>query len=100
VLIGDAAGYLDAITGEGLSLAFRAALILGEIAPEALSRGARRESLARYDRAAATAYARYVRLTRLVLALSAKSAVRRRVVRWLAEHPKTFEAMIAWGLRG
>jgi flavin-dependent dehydrogenase len=99
VLIGDAAGYLDAITGEGLSLAFRAALILGEIAPLALSRGARRESLAQYDRAAATAYSRYVRLTKLVLALSARSAVRRRVVRWLAAHPQTFESMIAWGLR-
>ena len=40
VLLGDAAGYLDAITGEGLSLAFAGARSLGEIVPEALLRGA------------------------------------------------------------
>ena len=99
-LIGDAAGYLDAITGEGLSLAFRAALVLAAVAPKALARGASRSSLSGYERAYATAYARYLRSTRLVLALSSKPAVRRRVVPWLAAHPGAFQAMIAWGLKG
>lgn len=98
-LIGDAAGYLDAITGEGLSLAFRAALVLGAVAPRALALGASRASLAAYERAYSTAYARYVRSTRLVLALSSKPAVRRRVVPWLAAHPRAFRSMIAWGLK-
>ncbi len=99
-LIGDAAGYLDAITGEGLSLAFRAALVLGVVAPKALALGASRQSLADYERAYSTAYARYVRSTKLVLTLSRRSAVRRRVVRWLAVHRRAFESMIAWGLKG
>ncbi len=97
-LIGDAAGYLDAITGEGLSLAFQAALSLAEVAPRALSAGAGRRSLADYDRAYAVAFRRYVRMTRLVLALSSRPAVRGRVVGWLAGHPRAFRRMIAWGI--
>ena len=99
VLIGDAAGYLDAITGEGLALAFRAALCLGRTVTQALEDGASRKALAAYEREYAAAYARYLRLTRLVLALSSRRWIRRAAVGWLRRNRPAFEALIAWGLR-
>lgn len=52
VLMGDAAGFVDSISGEGLSIAFNSALMLGKHLPEVLARGATRKSLAGYERAA------------------------------------------------
>jgi len=60
-LVGDAGGYLDAITGEGLSLAFEGALALGRILPEALARGAGRDALRPYEREVEGSYRRYGR---------------------------------------
>ena len=48
-LVGDAAGYMDAITGEGLSLGFEQARLLAEVLPDAVAHGATGQSLARYE---------------------------------------------------
>lgn len=61
VLLGDAAGYVDAITGEGLMLAFESARALGETLQAAVQAGTV-ESLAPYERAVARAFAPYARL--------------------------------------
>jgi flavin-dependent dehydrogenase len=96
VLLGDAAGYVDAITGEGLSLAFHAAEALAAILPEALRSGATRESLRPYERAFVRAFRRYSFFARALLALSRRPRWRRRVVRLLGKHPRLFEAALGW----
>ncbi|MFL5301988.1 MAG: NAD(P)/FAD-dependent oxidoreductase, partial [Anaeromyxobacteraceae bacterium] len=77
VLLGDAAGYLDAVTGEGLSLAFGCALELADLLPGALARDASAAALAPYEAAWRRRYRPYVAWTRLVLALARHPAVRR-----------------------
>ncbi|MCB9539455.1 MAG: NAD(P)/FAD-dependent oxidoreductase [Myxococcales bacterium] len=86
-LVGDAAGYLDAITGEGLTLGFQQA--------EAL---VRRFTEGRLDRYAAD-HARLVRAPfawmRFMLWLRGHPAVRRRLLRGLADHPDVFGRALA-----
>jgi flavin-dependent dehydrogenase len=87
LLVGDAAGYVDAITGEGLDLAFHQAFAL----VEAVSSGDPRR------------YARFCRrLTRLPFALihlllfaERRPALRRRLIRTLAEEPWLFGRLLA-----
>ena len=85
-LVGDAAGYLDAITGEGLavtlheSAALVAALVAGDLAPYA------------------AAHRRINRLpnfmTSLVLALERRPRLRRRALRALAAEPALFARLL------
>ncbi len=98
VLAGDAAGYVDAITGEGLALAFEGALALGRVLPEALRRGADRRSLLPYERALAAAWRRYAAVTRLLLGMARRPRLRREVVRTLARHPRLFGALVSWAV--
>lgn len=89
-LVGDAAGYLDAITGEGMAVAFHqsAALV------EALRAG----DLRSY----AAAHRRIVRLpdtmTAVVLALEHRPGLRRRAVKALAAEPALFSRLL--GIHG
>jgi flavin-dependent dehydrogenase len=86
-LVGDASGYVDAITGEGLSLAFHQAGVL----IEAIRRG----DLARYARH----HRRLGRwpngLTRVLLSVEARPGLRRRVIRALADDPSLFGRILA-----
>jgi menaquinone-9 beta-reductase len=95
VLLGDAAGYLDAVTGEGLSLALGCAAELAALLPDALAGGASASVLAPYDRAWRRRWRPYVAWTRLVLALARHPALRRQVVRLAAATPRPFERMVA-----
>lgn len=101
LLVGDAAGYLDAITGEGLSLAFASAAALVEATAG--------EDASTYPRAWARVRRQHVALTRLVVWLAEHPSLRRRVVRALGQSPDAFQAFLAlntgawhWGraLRG
>lgn len=94
VLVGDAAGYVDAITGEGLTLALRAASTLGNLLPRVLSQGASRASLVPYERAVARHYWRYALSVRLMLAIARYPAVRTHVLRALARKPALFERLV------
>ena len=94
LLVGDASGYLDAITGEGLSLAFAAAAALVEATAGA--------DASAYPRQWARARRQHVALTRLVLWVSDRPELRRRVVRALSRSPDAFRAFLAlntgaWG---
>ena len=94
LLVGDASGYLDAITGEGLSLAFASAAALVDA-----TRGG---SAAAYPRAWARIRRRHLAMTRLVLFLADHPSLRRRVIRAFAASPGTFGAFLAlntgaWG---
>jgi flavin-dependent dehydrogenase len=99
VLVGDAAGYVDAITGEGLSLAFHGAEALTAILPDALAHGATRASLAGYERAFDRAFRRYALLTRGLLLLSRHPSLRRAAVRLLGRQPRLFASILAWVAR-
>jgi flavin-dependent dehydrogenase len=95
VLLGDAAGYVDAVTGDGLALAFRCAAGLADMLPRALARGAGRDALRPYEGLWRRHFRRYAAWARLVLWLSRSPAVRRRVLAIAAARPAPFERLVA-----
>ena len=95
VLVGDAGGYVDAITGEGLSLAFEEARLLGEVLPAAVAGGARRQDLQAWEREVAARFRRYAVAARAVLALARRPRLRRAAIRRLEGHPGAFTALVA-----
>lgn len=94
VLIGDAAGYVDAITGEGLSMAFESAELLAAVLPRALAAGAQADSLAPYARGYRRAFKRYANLAHAVLAISRRPRLRRAVLPLFGRFPRIFSAMV------
>jgi flavin-dependent dehydrogenase len=95
VLLGDAAGYVDAVTGDGLALALGCAGDLAALLPAALARGATREALRPYDAAWRRRFRPYAAWTRAMLALTRHPAVRRRVLALAAARPAPFERVVA-----
>jgi flavin-dependent dehydrogenase len=91
VLLGDAAGYVDAITGEGLSLAFDAAHVLGELLPTVLPLGATAASLAPYAHAVDAEFREYARLAQSLLFVARRPLLRRFVLNRMVSHPVWFE---------
>ena len=79
-LLGDAAGYVDAITGQGLSLAFAGAALLFESLPQDLSQDPA-PALLRYDRALRTRWLRYALPAHALVALSRRPAMRRTLLK-------------------
>jgi len=98
LLLGDAAGYLDAITGEGLSVALAQALALKETVVPGLQNSFGLipwQALARYQ----AAYARIVhssaQLTELALLLSRFPALCNWVTRALGRDPVLFQQLLS-----
>jgi 2-polyprenyl-6-methoxyphenol hydroxylase-like FAD-dependent oxidoreductase len=94
LLVGDATGYLDAITGEGLSLAFASAAALVEATTG--------DDPASYVMAWERIRRQHLSVTRFVLWLADHPALRGRVVRALRRSPDAFQAFLAlntgaWG---
>jgi flavin-dependent dehydrogenase len=89
-LVGDAAGYVDAITGEGLSLGFEQARVLADVLPAALAAGATVSSLSRYENESARAFRRHSRLANALLWTARRPRLRRFVVNRLIETPAAF----------
>jgi flavin-dependent dehydrogenase len=94
VLLGDAAGYVDAITGEGLSLAFTSAHVLAELLPEALKRNAAASTFAGYERALDRLFRRYAWLAGTLVWAAGRPGLRRFAVNRLADFP----ALFTWAL--
>jgi flavin-dependent dehydrogenase len=96
LLIGDAAGYVDAITGEGLSLAFAEALALGETVAPALQAA---ENLGRalraYRRRQRAITRSYRFFTTLVLSAGRHPALVERLVVLLGRHPRLFQRLLS-----
>lgn len=59
LLVGDAAGFADSISGDGLSIAFNSALILGRHLKGILAQGATRASMQIYENEARRLYRGY-----------------------------------------
>lgn len=85
-LVGDAGGYVDALTGEGLTLGFEQALALGD----ALAAG----DLALYERTARRLARLPERLTQLALFAALRPALLRRYVAALARDPELFAHLL------
>jgi len=86
-LVGDASGYVDAITGEGLSLAFHQA--------EAVIEAIEAEDLSRYAQAHRKIGLAPDALTKLMLWVEHRPWLRRRMVGGLARDPELFDKILA-----
>jgi flavin-dependent dehydrogenase len=87
-LVGDAAGYLDALTGEGLSLSFLSANALVEAIHE--GRGLRN-----YEKDYRRLSRNYYGMTYLLLAAAKRPRLRSYVIKCLAQNPGLFDSFLA-----
>jgi flavin-dependent dehydrogenase len=87
-LIGDASGSVDAITGEGLRLAFRQAFALAD----AMAEG----NLASYQRQHRALERRPLTMARMMLLLGRHRALRRRVFASFTAEPDLFAKLLAF----
>lgn len=85
-LVGDAAGYLDALSGEGLALGFRSAVALVE-------RFASGE-LWRYPRDHSRIGSAYYCMTHVMLAFARRPRLRRAALRYLSSRPQLFSELL------
>jgi flavin-dependent dehydrogenase len=98
VLLGDAAGYVDAITGEGVGLAVAKARALARwLLPELRTGGGqlRLRQLAPYLAAARKLERHHVSLTRLLLVLRRSPALTERIIAALGNDPQLFGHFLA-----
>lgn len=86
-LIGDASGTVDAITGEGLGLAFRQALVLADC----LASG----GLNGYDAAHRRLALRPLLMARLMLTLEGRPRLQERTLRAFQRRPEIFRRLLA-----
>jgi flavin-dependent dehydrogenase len=87
VLVGDASGGVDAITGEGLCLTFRQAALLGDC----LASG----DLARYQKGHRTLIRRPALMARMMLFMARHSRLRQRTMHVFQSSPRSFAGMLA-----
>jgi flavin-dependent dehydrogenase len=92
-LIGDAAGYVDAITGQGLSLAFAAAGLLARALPQDLSADLR-PALEQYDASLRRPWLRYALPAHALVALSRRPTLRHAAIHAVATIPGAFAALM------
>ncbi|MFO0595682.1 MAG: NAD(P)/FAD-dependent oxidoreductase [Myxococcaceae bacterium] len=97
-LIGDAAGYVDAITGEGLTQALEGAEALAAALPEVISRDGAVEAFSAWETTMEKSFTRYARLANSVLFLARRPALRRAAVVALSKSPALFGQVLAWAL--
>jgi flavin-dependent dehydrogenase len=96
VLVGDAAGYVDAITGEGMSLALRTAKLASDAVLAALERPAdERRALRAYARARADIFRDHAWLTHGLVYLARHPALARRAIGRLGRDPALFGRLLA-----
>jgi menaquinone-9 beta-reductase len=87
-LVGDAAGFYDPFTGEGLYTALRSAELLAEVAHAALRAGdCSRAALAPYARARRAVFRGKARLTRALQVVIGRRRLADRAARFLAHRP-------------
>jgi menaquinone-9 beta-reductase len=87
-LVGDASGTVDAITGEGLGLAFNQALVL--------ARCMKSRTLADYESAHRRLAARPLLMSRLMLALNGRLWLQRRTLQVFKRRPEIFDRLLAF----
>jgi flavin-dependent dehydrogenase len=96
LLVGDAAGFVDAITGEGMSLGVAAAALAAEVLSDGLRTGRlRADHLQAYRRRRRSELGHMLWLTEIVLWGIRQRPLARRVVGNLARHPDLFGRVLA-----
>ncbi len=85
-LIGDASGTVDAITGEGLCLAFSQAMVLADCL--------RTGDLSRYEHEHRRLALRPFLMARLMLTLDGRPRLQRRTLQALQKHPEVFRRLL------
>lgn len=86
-LVGDASCAVDGIAGQGLSLAFQQAVVLGDALV--------RSDLAGYAAAHRKITSNALRMTRLLLMMASSVTLRRKVLRFFAANPEYFARIMA-----
>ena len=96
LLCGDAAGYVDAITGEGVGLALEGGVAAGEELARAIRRDGRAhlDALAPYARRHRTLVRDAERLTELVLLLARADGIAARAIGALTARPELLSALL------
>jgi menaquinone-9 beta-reductase len=94
-LLGDAAGYVDAITGEGMSVALVCAEALADCLPEVIRHEGDVRAFRPYEATARREFRKYAWTASAVLALARRPRLRRGVVASLAARPRAFEWLLA-----
>jgi 2-polyprenyl-6-methoxyphenol hydroxylase-like FAD-dependent oxidoreductase len=98
-LLGDAAGYVDAITGEGLSLAFCAAESLARVLPDVLKSGGAVDAFAPYEEHVRAEFEPYARLAHALVWAAHRPKLRRFVIDRLVGRPAVFSRALQTLLR-
>jgi flavin-dependent dehydrogenase len=98
-LVGDAAGFVDSISADGLSIAFNSAILLGRELPGAIARGATAASFARYERAARALFRSYWAVTNGLLWIARHPRFRSALIHRLERHPAVCEAMMGGAMK-
>jgi flavin-dependent dehydrogenase len=94
LLAGDAAGFFDGISGEGISLALRSSRYTAEAALSYLETGSN-DSFRAYGRRMQDLRRPSTFFARLILALAARPALARVALRNLAHRPDVFSRLAA-----
>lgn len=98
VLLGDAAGSIDPLSGEGVSLALAGALDLAALLPGAIAAGATRGALLGWERAWRRRQRRSAAWTSILLGLARRPALRRGILSLAATRPRPLERLVAFAL--
>jgi flavin-dependent dehydrogenase len=95
LFVGDAAGFYDPFTGEGIFSALRSAELAAETLASALRAGdVSAAALDAYRRARRAAFADKGRVTRLLQALIGRRWPANLAARWLASRPRALAALL------
>jgi flavin-dependent dehydrogenase len=95
LFVGDAAGFYDPFTGEGMFTALRSAELAAETIVGALRAGdVSAVALTAYRRARRAAFADKERVTRVLQALISRRRLANLAARWLAARPRTLAALL------
>jgi flavin-dependent dehydrogenase len=95
LLVGDAAGFYDPFTGEGIFTALRSAELAADTVLGALRAGdVSAVALGAYARARRAAFADKERLTRVLQAVIGRRPVANLVAHWLAARPRVLAALL------
>lgn len=100
VLLGDAAGSIDPLSGEGVSLALAGALDLAALLPGAVAAGASRGALRGWEGAWRRRQRRSAAWTSLLLGLARHPTLRRGILSLAATRPRPLERLVAFALDG
>ena len=95
LFVGDAAGFYDPFTGEGIFTALHSAELAAQTVVDALRAGdVSAAALSAYDRARRAAFADKARVTRLLQALIARRSLANLAARWLMRRPPVLAALL------